>query len=173
MAADDASLPGDVWCTGEPRYRAATLDDVPVLARLNRELIAAEGHRNPMTLTELEERMRCWLAGQYGAALFEHEGVVVAYALYRADGPGIHVRHLYVARDVRRHGIGTHVLRYLARHVWPPDARVTLDVLVGNTGAQAFYGRLGFYPYTLTLEIGGEALATGGPVARPSETTFP
>ena len=111
--------------------------------------------------------MRGWLAGTYSAALFERNGSAVAYALYRTEGPNIHVRHLYVARGARRQGIGTHVLRYLATHVWPAEARVTLDVLVGNTNAQAFYASLGFSPYTLMLEIDGEALATGGHARGP------
>ena len=42
--------------------------------------------RNPMTLPELEARMRGWLAGEYMCALFERAGRVVAYALYRC-GP--------------------------------------------------------------------------------------
>jgi GNAT superfamily N-acetyltransferase len=170
MAADAAPQHTDGCWTAELRYRAASLDDVLLLARLNHELIQDEGHRNPMTLAQLEGRMRGWLAAEHRAALFEREGAAVAYVLYSADGPSIHVRHVYVVRSLRRQGIGAHVMRYLAGHVWPSDARVTLDVLVGNKGAQAFYESLGFAPYALTLEIEGDALAAGSPARRGKET---
>ncbi|MHB1317797.1 MAG: GNAT family N-acetyltransferase [Anaerolineae bacterium] len=148
-------------------YRDATADDAPLLARLNRELIEDEGHRNPMTVPELEERMRGWLSGEYRATLFERGGRVVAYALYRSQGNAIHVRHLYVVRDSRRQGIATRVVRLLAAEVWPQHARVSLDVLVGNAGALAFYRKLGFRPYALTLEIDGQELAESS--RRPSD----
>lgn len=144
------------------QYRSATVDDVPLLARLNRELIEDEGHRNSMTVPELEARMRGWLAGEYCAALFEHEGGVVAYALYRQQGAEIHVRHLYVVREARRRGVASAALRLLAREVWPHDARISLDVLVGNAGARGFYQALGFRPYALTLEIDGRELREPG-----------
>lgn len=160
MAADEFRGGGD---SAILRYRLATADDVPLLARLNRELIEDEGHRNPMTVPELEARMRGWLAGDRRAALFERCGRVVAYALYHAQGPDIHVRHLYVVRDARRQGIATAALRLLAREIWPAHAGISLDVLVGNAGALAFYQALGFRPYALTLEIDGrELLAADG-----------
>ena len=128
------------WCGDDTlRYRLATDGDVPLLARLNRELIDDEGHRNPMAVPELAARMRGWLAGEYCAVLFEREGQVVAYVLYRAEASDIYVRHLYVVRGARRQGIATAALRLLAREVWPPDTRISLDVLVDNAGTLAFY----------------------------------
>ena len=53
-------------------YRIATAEDSPMLAELNSQLIRDEGHRNPMTIAQLEERMRGWLtSGEYRAVLFE------------------------------------------------------------------------------------------------------
>ncbi len=46
-------------------FRPATNDDCPLLAELNHQLIRDEGHRNRMTVAELEQRMRGWLAGEY------------------------------------------------------------------------------------------------------------
>ena len=62
-------------------YRVATADDVPALARMNRQLIDDEHHRNPMNLTELETRMRSMLGGDYTATLFERDSQLVEYAL--------------------------------------------------------------------------------------------
>jgi hypothetical protein len=61
-------------------FRFATLADCHALAELNHQLIRDEGHRNPMTVPEVDQRMRSWLAGEYRAVLFEAEG--------GADGPG-------------------------------------------------------------------------------------
>src|SRR5262245_41538269 len=48
-------------------FRAATLEDCPRLADLNHQLIQDEGHRNPMTVPELEQRMRDWISSEYRA----------------------------------------------------------------------------------------------------------
>ena len=146
----DMAVNGEVRGDAVLRYRPATVNDVPLLARLNRELIDDEGHRNPMSVSQLEARMRKWLEWEYRIALFEREGRVVAYVLYRPQGGDIFLRHLYVVRDARRQGIATAVMRTLARDVWPSNARIALDVLVGSSGALAFYHTLGFQPFSLS-----------------------
>jgi hypothetical protein len=40
------------------QYRIATAEDSPTLAELNNQLIRDEGHRNPMTIVHLDERLR-------------------------------------------------------------------------------------------------------------------
>jgi hypothetical protein len=64
-------------------WRLATKRDCRLLAELNHQLIADEGHCNQMTVPELEERMKSWLETAYVAVLFEVGGEVAAYALYR------------------------------------------------------------------------------------------
>jgi len=78
-------------------FRRATLSDCARLAELNHQLIRDEGHRNPMTVSELEQRMNGWLAGEYTAVLFENDGEVVAYALYREEPEEIYLRQLFVS----------------------------------------------------------------------------
>lgn len=87
-------------------FRRATLDDSAQLAELNHQLLRDEGHRNKMTVPELEQRMRDWLASEYVAILFEHDGLVVAHALYREQPEEIYLRQLFVVRNRRREGIG-------------------------------------------------------------------
>jgi hypothetical protein len=54
------------------RWRTATTDDSHTLGALNKELFQDEGHRNPMTLSELVEPMRGWIdSAEYQAVLFE------------------------------------------------------------------------------------------------------
>jgi len=139
------------------RYRFATLDDVPILASMNRQLVEDEGHRNRFKPEAwFEERMRGFLTEGYKAVLFELGGQTVAYALY-IDHPEhsdtIYLRQIFVARDRRRQGIGREAMRVLQQDIWPPDKRLTVEVLFGNTPARAFYESLGFRPYALELEL--------------------
>ena len=139
------------------RYRRATLADVPLLAEWNRQLIQDEGHRNRMTLPELQARMRGFLEGEYTAILFEQEGapaaVPVAYALYRQDADSLYLRHFFVERSHRRQGIGRQAMALLRQEIWPPDTRITVEVLVHNRAAHAFWRAVGFQDYAVTLEL--------------------
>ena len=138
-------------------YRFATLDDVPALARMNRQLVEDERHRNRLKSDAwLEERMRGFLTGGYQAVLFELAGDVVAYALYAAHtdrSNTIHLRQIFVDRARRRQGIGREAMRILTEEIWPADKRLTVAVLVGNRVARAFYKAVGFKEYSLELEI--------------------
>lgn len=66
-------------------WRFSVPADLPALAALNAQLIQDEGHRNPMTVRELEARVATWLRSGYRAVLFEDADRVVAYALYRSS----------------------------------------------------------------------------------------
>jgi predicted acetyltransferase len=134
-------------------FRRATLDDSPRLAELNHQLIRDEGHRNKMTVPELEQRMRGWLASEYAAFIFEDKGDVAAYALYREQPEEIYLRQLFVVRDRRRNGIGRKAVEILRSEIWPKNKRRTVEVLTQNTGAVAFWRAMGYKDYSLQLEI--------------------
>jgi GNAT superfamily N-acetyltransferase len=134
-------------------FRLATPADCPLLAELNHQLIRDEGHRNRMTVPELEARMRGWLTGEYRAVIFEDRGAVVAYALYREQADEIYLRQLFVVRHRRRQGIGRQAVALLRRHIWPTNKRLTVEVLTANTGGVAFWRSVGYTDYSLTLEI--------------------
>jgi GNAT superfamily N-acetyltransferase len=134
-------------------FRFATEADCPRLAELNHQLIRDEGHRNRMTVPELEKRMRRWLGGEYRAVLFEQGREAVAYALYRVAPDGVYLRQFFVHRQFRRRGIGRAALEILVADVFPPGRRVTVDVLVPNQTAHDFWLALGFRDYAVTLEM--------------------
>src|SRR5438105_6567790 len=134
-------------------FRAATLDDCAKLAELNHQLIHDEGHRNPMTLPELEQRMRAWLSSEYRAIIYEDGGEVVAYALFREQADEIYLRQLFVVRHRRSQGIGRRAVELLRSHVWPKTKRLTVDVLVANKRGVAFWRQVGYTDYCLSLEI--------------------
>jgi len=129
------------------------LDDAVLLAELNHQLIRDEGHRNSMTVPELEQRLRGWLASEYVAMMFEEESEAVAYALYREQQEEIYLRQLFVVRQRRRRGIGRAAIEILRSRIWPANKRLTVEVLVQNSGAVAFWRSIGYRDYSLTLEI--------------------
>jgi ribosomal protein S18 acetylase RimI-like enzyme len=133
-------------------YRFATEEDVPALARMNHELIRDEGHRNPMSLVELEDRMADWIDDDHEAVVFIRDGVEVGYALYRFEPDWVYVRQFYVDPKCRRSGVGRAALAWLRKHPWQNELRVRLEVLVGNTMGIAFWRSCGFSDYALTME---------------------
>jgi GNAT superfamily N-acetyltransferase len=135
-------------------HRQATLNDCALLAELNHLLLHDENHRNKrMSIPELEQRMRDWLAAEYAAVIFEKDGEVVAYALYREQPEEIYLRQLFVARNRRRNGIGRRAVEILRTRIWPANKRLTVDVLAQNAAAIAFWRSVGYKDYCLALEI--------------------
>lgn len=134
-------------------FRPATVDDCPLLAELNHQLIRDEGHRNPMTVSELEQRMRGWLAGEYRAVIYEDAGEVVAYALFREQPDEIYLRQLFVVRHRRSQGIGRRAVEILRSQIWPKNKRLTVEVLVANQRGANFWRSVGYVDYALSLEI--------------------
>ncbi len=133
------------------RFRPATLADTDLLGRLNHQLIKDEGHRNPMNLAELTERMRAWLAGDGYEALLGYDGdEAVAYVLWRDQPDSVYLRQIFVQRDYRRQGTARHLMLTLFQR-WP-DKRLTVDVLAGNARALAFWRRMGYQDYAVMLE---------------------
>ena len=124
-----------------------------MLGELNHQLIRDEGHRNRMTAPELATRMQEWLLSEYRAVLFENEGSLAGYALYREQPEEIYLRQLFICRDKRRQGLGRKAVELLQKEVWPGGKRLTVEVLVANDAAVRFWRAAGFKDYALTLEI--------------------
>ncbi|HUJ71647.1 MAG TPA: GNAT family N-acetyltransferase, partial [Verrucomicrobiae bacterium] len=90
---------------------------------------------------------------EYAAILFEDGGEVVAYALYREQPEEIYLRQLFVVRQRRREGLGKQAMHLLRSEIWPKTKRLTVEVLVANTAAVAFWRAVGYRDYSLQLEI--------------------
>ncbi len=135
-------------------YRTASEGDLPLLAELNQQLIHDEGYANPMSVAELENRMRGWLIRAYTAVMFLNDGNVVGYALYRNDDSGIFLRQFFICRAERRKGFGRAAVDLLLGRIWPDGAAVSLEALCENNAAIAFWHAVGFEDYALTLRRG-------------------
>jgi len=134
-------------------WRVAQRRDCRLLAELNHQLIVDERHCNSMTVLELERRMKSWLEEGYEAVLFERDGEVAAYALYHAQPEEVHLRHFFVARHLRRQGIGREAFDLLRDRVWPRAHRLTVSVLTHNDAAMKFWRAMGYKDYCLAMEI--------------------
>lgn len=134
-------------------YRVAIESDLDLLAEWNHQLIRDEGHRSPMTVSELRERMTEWLGGEYRGVIFGTDAEPVAYALYKESATEVYLRQLFVRRSRRREGLGQQAVRILRTQLWPQDKRLTVEVLTANGPALAFWRSVGYEDYCLTLEI--------------------
>ena len=106
-----------------------------------------------MTVPELQDRMSGWLAEEYRAVIFEEQGEVAGYGLFREEPHEIYLRQLFIVRNRRRQGLGRRAMEILRSELWPPSKRLTVNVLVTNQPAVAFWRAIGFADYSLALEV--------------------
>jgi predicted acetyltransferase len=140
--------------------RTPTEFDLPILAQMNKQMIKDEGSRNPMSLEQLEQRMRNFLNEGWTVDLLINEGNIAGYTLYQfqcdsydPDQTVVYIRHFYIVRDQRQRGLGRQAIQVLRQNRFPANSTITLDVLSANPGGQAFWSSLGFEPYSTTLKL--------------------
>jgi GNAT superfamily N-acetyltransferase len=135
------------------RIRSATPADVPLILRLVREL--AEFEREPDAVVATEDMLSDALFGANPAAeavIAEHESEPVGFALFFQNfstwtgRPGMYLEDLYVTPAARGLGVGTALLRHLARiAVERGYGRFEWAVLDWNEPAIAFYRSVGAF----------------------------
>jgi len=122
------------------------------LAVLNKQLIEDEHHDNPMTIVELEERMRGFLTGPYRAYYCIVDGSVAGYALVKTDVRPIYLRQFFICRDARRKGHGKAFFHALLERL---DERIVdIEVLEWNEPAIRFWTSLGFSTRSRSMRYG-------------------
>jgi len=148
--------------------RAATRDDVPVIAELIRGLARFEKLDHEVVMTE--ELLDAGLFGDRPYAevvLAEDDGRPVGFALFFHNfstflgRPGIYLEDLFVIPEHRGGGIGRMLLAHLARlAVERGCGRMEWAVLDWNRDAIQFYERLGARPNSdwTVYRLTGEAL---------------
>jgi len=137
----------------ELKFRFATQSDVPWLAKMNQELILDEGHRNKMTLPELEQRMSDFLQKEYNAIIASLGQNDIGYALYRKDPEWLYLRQIFVIKTMRRKGFGRRFIEWLKNNQWKDCKRIRTDILVGNIVGIDFWKAVGFKEYCITMEM--------------------
>ncbi len=150
--------------------REHTPDDLDLLAQMNRQLIEDEGHRNPMTVAELKERFKRFVAEDgWNVDLLMSDSEVIGFATHRHEvdeaaegGQSVHLRQFFIDRQHRGEGFGRAALQALIQARFKPGERIFLHVLENNLRGQAFWSRTGFVPYGRVMEMNvAEEGATG------------
>jgi ribosomal protein S18 acetylase RimI-like enzyme len=97
--------------------------------------------------------MANWLAGEYEAVLFERDGLVLGYALYRREPDYVYLRQFFVQPAYRRQGIGRAALDWLHDNAWSNAPRIRIEVLIDNVAGIAFWRAVGFTDYSIAMEL--------------------
>jgi ribosomal protein S18 acetylase RimI-like enzyme len=145
--------------------RQATIEDVPVLARLGEAT-----YRSHFTTIWSPARLETYIVAEYGAAaltqslvqslvhsesawlIAEADGAPIGFAKLNWDRPlpvpparsGTELQKIYLLAEWTGQGHGGAMLQgIVARAEQRGDRMVWLDVLKSNTGARAFYERHG------------------------------
>lgn len=139
---------------GDVAIRAATIDDIPTILALVREL--AEYERDPDAAVATSELLFDAMFGPRAVAsaiVAERAGHVVGMALYFFNfstwtgRPGLYLEDFYVRPSERGRGVGTLLFTELARIAKARNCgRMELAVLDWNTDPQRLYERLGGVP---------------------------
>lgn len=145
---------------GKITVRAHKAEDFPLLARMNRELADDEGHRNPMTVAEMEQRFHRFVEEEgWSVDLFMLDDEIVGYATHRREADPtnprrqrVFLRQFYIVRHYRRDGMGQTAFSTLAATRFQGEDRVVLEVIENNPGGRVFWLRCGFTPYSSLLE---------------------
>ena len=119
-----------------------TINDCKYLAELNKELINAEGSDNPMTVEELEERMKDFLQTFYEAFFFIEQNTVVGYALVKIDCKPLYLRQFMIIHEYRRRHYGEQAFRMLLSYL--KTDFIDIEVLSNNDRGIQFWEKLGF-----------------------------
>ena len=135
--------------------------DLTLLAEMNKRLIDDERSRNPMTVSELRERMRGWLLTDWHIRLFNDETKnVVGYAVYQLRPDDyfpemkiVYLRQLYIEREHRSRGLGQQALQLLIEREFCEASAVVIEVLETNPRGYHFWSKTGFEPYCTTMRL--------------------
>ena len=139
--------------TDDLEFRFAAQCDVPWLVEMNRQLIRDEGHRNKMSLPELEQRMSDFLRNEYEAVIVCSNQNDIGYALYRHDPEWLYLRQMLIIEPMRRKGIGRRFIEWLKNNPWKNSKLIRTDVLVNNPAGIHFWKAVGFEEYCMTMEM--------------------
>ncbi|MGI8919914.1 MAG: GNAT family N-acetyltransferase [Pyrinomonadaceae bacterium] len=151
------------------RIVPATERDVTLILQFIRELAEYEKLAGQVEATEARVRENLFGASPRAFCVIAyHEARPVGFALYYftystfAGLPGLYLEDLFVKPDVRGHGVGRELLRYLAKLAIQKGCfRIEWAVLHWNKSAIGFYERLSAVPMNewAVYRLSGTALS--------------
>jgi len=128
--------------------RRAAAEDFDAIAELWRQLdheIPPPTHEGPADVEQELSEVRDIIDSEIALVAEGDDGTPVGFALARRRAPGFGtLTDLYVARDARRSGIGTELMRRVLSAFRAADIHhLDLDVMASNQVARSLYARWG------------------------------
>jgi GNAT superfamily N-acetyltransferase len=124
------------------RIVECSVEDVNLLASMNRALIDDEKAETDLDFQHLENRMRDFLCSGYKAFLFLDAERVIGYALCNMSKTPVYLRQFFICRNERRKGYGKRFFLALLDQLAIQE--IDIDVYSWNDTGIAFWKSLGF-----------------------------
>lgn len=122
--------------------KKCTNQDITQLALMNKHLIEDEKSSNPMSVAELETRMRGFINDDYNAYFFIEDETILGYALIRHTSTPLYLRQFYIEREYRRKHYGKQAFHQLMEYIQADT--IDIDVLPWNERGRLFWESCGF-----------------------------
>ena len=122
--------------------KECTLEDVSLLAEMNKQLIEDEKASNSMDIIQLENRMMDFLNNGYKAFFFMVNKEIVGYALCDITKEPKYLRQFFIKREERRKHYGKIAFENLLEKIAIQE--VEIDVLKWNETGIKFWKKMGF-----------------------------
>jgi len=134
--------------------RPASSADLDVLAIMNKQLIEDEKHDNPMSVSELKQRMEGFIAGDYLALLGMEKDNIIGYALVNKNAKPLYLRQFFIRREERRKGHGRRLFYSLLEYL--NTDTIDIEVLAWNETGKSFWESLQFGPRSIYMRYEGK-----------------
>ena len=131
------------------QIQECTINDVPKLAVLNKQLIDDEKSNNTMTISELENRMNEFLTTEYSAYFFIVNSQIIGYALVKKTVEPVYLRQFLIDRNYREQHYGKQAFQMLLQYLGLK--RIDIEVLPWNQIGYSFWKNCGFKEISIAM----------------------
>ena len=122
--------------------KECTLEDVSLLADMNKQLIEDEKSDNSMDIIQLKNRMADFLNNGYKAFFFIVNKEIIGYALCDMTKEPKYLRHFFLRREERGKNYGKIAFKNLLEKIGIKE--IEIDVLKWNEAGIKFWEKIGF-----------------------------
>ena len=128
------------------------IEDIQLLAKLNKELYEDENNDYIPAIDVLEESLNIAMEIGSKAFLFKQEGEVAGYALVKTQTNPYYLSHFFICKHMRRKHLGTEAFHLLLQELTTDT--IDLDVFCWNHRGQEFWKSLGFEERCIVMRRG-------------------
>ena len=122
--------------------KECSLNDVTLLAEMNKQLIEDEKSSNSMDIIQLKNRMADFLNNGYKAFFFMVNKEIIGYALCDMTKEPLYLRQFFIKREERRKHYGETAFKILLEKISAKE--IEIDVLKWNETGIKFWENIGF-----------------------------